>query len=142
MESIDNVHMENEMNLGTQTGSLVNHLQSRAVIGQPEPAIGMGVTFLSWTDREPGTIVNVFKIGKTQYIECTDDDYKRIDSNGISESQKYEYTTNPDGYRSTFRIGRSGKWESVSKNENGRYVKTGGYGLRIGQREKYHDFSF
>jgi hypothetical protein len=34
------------MRIGTQTNSLVNHLYSRAVNGQPEPVIGMGATLL------------------------------------------------------------------------------------------------
>ena len=39
------------MNIGTQTSSLVNHLYSRMTIGEPEPTVGMGVTMLSWSDR-------------------------------------------------------------------------------------------
>lgn len=130
------------MRLGNQTNSLVNHLQSRAVIGQPEPVVGMGVTMLGWTDRNPGTIAEVFKVGKTQYIAVQADNYRRIDNNGMSESQEYEYTPNPDAYREIFRIGRNGLWEACRLNENGRYVKTGGKGLRIGERERYYDFSF
>ncbi|MBI0325563.1 hypothetical protein [Burkholderia plantarii] len=41
---------------------LVNHLQARAVIGQPEPVVGMGVTILAWTDRYAGTIVKIEKL--------------------------------------------------------------------------------
>jgi hypothetical protein len=51
------------MKLGSQTASLSNHLLSRAVIGEPEVKAGMGVTFLSWTDRDPGTIFRVFTSG-------------------------------------------------------------------------------
>lgn len=64
------------MKLGTETASLINHLHSRAVIGQPEPVIGMGVTFLGWTDRSAGTIFRVFKQpGKAglTIIECRND---------------------------------------------------------------------
>lgn len=32
------------MKLGTQTGSVINHLYSRGVIGQPTPEVGMGAT--------------------------------------------------------------------------------------------------
>lgn len=130
------------MRLGNQTNSLVNHLQSRAVIGQPEPVVGMGATLLGWTDRNPATIVEVFKIGKTQYVLVQEDNAKRVDNNGMSEDQTYEYTPNPDAYKKAFRIGRNGLWEAVIKNENDRYVKSGGNGLRIGEREKYYDFSF
>ena len=131
------------MNLGSQTGSLSNHLLSRAVIGQPEVQVGMGVTFLSWTDRNPGTIYAVTKVGKNTIIECREDDAKRIDSNGMSEAQEYEYIQRPDRAPYFYRVGRNGLWEQIRKNEEtGRWVKGGSRGLRIGEREKYHDFSF
>jgi hypothetical protein len=130
------------MRLGTETASLVNHIQSRSVIGQPQPVAGMGVTFLHWTDRSPGTIFRVFTVGKTTYIETRDDDYRRTDSNGMSEEQSYKYTTLVNGYKRNFRIGRKGLWEEVRRNEAGRWVKAGGCGLQIGRRNAYHDFSF
>lgn len=130
------------MQLGTQTASLVNHLHARGVIGQPTPVAGMGVTFLRWTDRSPGTIFRVFTVGKTQYIETRDDDYTRTDKNGMSESQEYTFKTRVNGRRRYFRIGRKGLWEEARQNEQGRWVKAGGPGLRIGDRGAYHDFSF
>lgn len=131
------------MKLGTQTASLMNHIHSRAVIGQPEPTIGMGATILGWTDRNPATVVNVFRTGKSLYVVTQDDSYRRIDENGMSESQEYEYTPNPNGGKRTFRRADDGQWHAVALNDDtGRYVKTGGNGLRIGEREKYHDFSF
>lgn len=126
--------------MAQQYGSLVNQLNAQGVIGQPVPVVGMGVTFLSWSDRAPGTIVNIFNIGKTQYLECQADDYVRVDNNGLSENQKYEYAPNPNGYINVFRVGRNGLWEACYKNQNGRYVKGNG-GLRIGQRERYYDFT-
>ena len=130
------------LKLGSETGSFVNHIKSRGVIGQPEPVVGMGVTFLHWTDRDAGTIFRVFKIGKTTYIETRDDDHKRIDKNGMSEEQDYKFKTRVNGSRKYFRIGRKGFWEQVKQNEAGRWVKAGGCGLRIGERSAYHDFSF
>lgn len=130
------------MRLGTETASLVNHLQSRGVIGQPTPVAGMGVTFLHWTDRSPGTIFRVFTVGNTKYIETRDDDYKRIDNNGASEEQEYTFKTLVNGHKRYFRVGRSGLWEQVRQNDKGRWVKAGGPGLRIGSRGAYHDFSF
>jgi len=128
------------MKLGSQTGSVMNHLYSRMTIGEPKPFVGMGVTFLSWTDRHAGTIIEVNT--KKNYIVCTDDDCKRIDSNGMSEAQEYEYTTNPDGHKRYFRKDKNGQWRSMRFNENKRLVYSGIHGLRIGEREKYHDFSF
>ena len=131
------------LKLGTQTASLSNHLLSRAVIGEPDVKPGMGVTFLSWTDRNPGTIFRVFAVGKSMMIECRDDDYVRIDKNGLSEAQEYEYKIKVNGAKRYFRKNaRTGFWESVRKNgETGRWIKCSG-GIRIGEREKYHDFCF
>ena len=128
------------MKLGTQTGSVMNHLYSRMTIGEPAVYVGMGVTFLSWTDRSAGTIVEVNT--KKNYIVATDDSYKRIDNNGMSEEQEYEYTSNPDGYKRYFRKDKNGQWRPMRFNENGRLVYSGSHGLRVGERDKYHDFSF
>jgi hypothetical protein len=129
------------MRLGSQTNSVINHLLSRATVGQPVPTIGMGATLLGWTDRAPATIVGVFKA--TQMIRVQEDNYRRVDKNGMSECQTYEYSPNPEGYVHTFRRNKHGAWEEVAFNPaTNRYKKTGGHGLRIGDREKYHDFSF
>jgi hypothetical protein len=131
------------MRLGSETNSVVNHLFSRSVKGQPSPVAGMGVTFLHWTDRAPGTIFKVFVVGSRTVIECRADDYKRIDKNGLSEDQDYEFTTKVNGGKSYFRRENDGKWQSVKWNpEIKRWVKGGGAGLRIGHRGAYHDFSF
>jgi hypothetical protein len=127
------------MNAGTQTGSLVNHIYSRMTIGAPEPTVGMGVTMLSWTDRHAGTIVEVNT--KKRYIAVTEDSKTRIDNNGISESQQYEFTAVMDGYRNYYRKDRKGQWRRCYFNNNGRLVFGTG-GLIIGHRESYYDFSF
>lgn len=128
------------MQAGTETGSLINHVMSISVRGEPAPYVGMGVTLLSWTDRNPGTIVDVLKSGHI-IVQC--DDYKRIDNNGLSESQQYEYSPNPDAHRMIFKKDRKGIWSEYYLNPvTGRLNKAQGAGLRIGVREKYHDFSF
>lgn len=130
------------MKLGTQTASLVNHIHSRSVIGQPEPYAGMPVTLLHWTDRSPGTIFRVWKHAKSSFIEVREDSYRRTDSRGMTEDQDYTYKTEVNGYKSFWRQGKDGTWEGVMFNpETGRWVKNGG-ALRLGHREKYHDFSF
>jgi hypothetical protein len=122
-----------------QTGSLVNHMYSRMTIGAPEPEVGMGVTMLGWTDRHAGTIVEVNN--KKRYIAVTEDHAKRIDNNGISESQEYEYTPDFNGYRIYYRKDRKGEWRVCHYNENKRLVFGRG-GLIVNHREKYHDYSF
>lgn len=135
------------MNLGTHTASLVNHLHSRGVVGQPDPKVGMGATFLSWTDRAAGTIVAVEEIvASRRYfrIAVSHDTAKRIDDNGMSESQTYEYTSNMDvAGADWFQQDKRGMWVRIVRNpETGKWNQSKDGGLRIGQRETYHDFSF
>lgn len=111
------------MRLGTETGSLVNHILSRS--GVPAE-IGMGATICGWTDRYPATIV---KVTPTQ-VHVQEDDYKRTDNNGISESQEYEYFRNENSRVQIFR-----------KTKRGLRDKNGSY-LSVGTRERYYDFSF
>ena len=111
------------MRLGTETGSLINHfLAKNGVI----PEIGMGATICGWTDRYPATIV---KITATQ-VHVQIDNYTRVDNNGMSESQDYEYSPNPDAPIRIFRKTKKGL-----KNACGDY-------LSIGRRERYYDYSF
>jgi hypothetical protein len=130
------------MKLGTETGSVMNHLYSRGTIGQPEPAVGMGVTLLHWTDRSPGTIFRVLP-GKQVVIEVRRDNYRMVSGSAMSESQGYEFTTSPSGSRSFFRREDDGRWQEVRVSEKtGRFVKGGSTGLRIGERGAYRDPSF
>lgn len=128
------------MKLGTETGSFTNHIYSRATKGQPEPEVGMGCTLLQWSDRQAATIIAI----ENGILTVQEDHAKRIDQNGMSEDQDYEYAPNPDGATYHFRFGKSEKWELVHQNERtGRWNKSeSGAGLLIGQRRQYHDFSF
>lgn len=125
------------MKLGTQTGSLINHIYSRHA--NPEPAVGMGATICMWSDRHAVTIVEVAK----GYIVTQTDNVKRIDNNGMSESQSYEYTPNPEGSLQYWKLDKKGKYRVAYKNENGRLVfASHSSHLGIGYREEYYDFSF
>ncbi len=110
------------MKLGTETGSLINHLMAGGV----QPKIGMGATILQWTDRTAGTIV---KITPTQ-IHVQEDNAVRIDNNGRSESQTYSYSPNPHGTIHIFRKTKRG------------YRNKAGNALIIGERREYYDYSF
>ena len=46
------------LKLGTETGSLINHLYSRSA-QIDEIAVGVGATIISWSDRRAGTIIEV-----------------------------------------------------------------------------------
>ena len=113
-------------------GSLIN-LVTEGMGNRLVPEVGMGITLLSWTDREPMTIVSVSKTGKS--FKATRDSYKRTDANGMSECQEYEYTTNPDGYPEEFSMAKNGRFYTKGGMKNGS-------GCWLGKRERYYDFSF
>ena len=113
------------MKLGTETGSLINHIYGSQEEGTYRE-VGMGVTILHWTDREAGTIVKV----TPKTIHVTEDKATRIDKNGMSESQEYTYETNPNAKPDIFRLTKRG-WRNSAGN-----------GLLIGIRRKYYDYSF
>jgi hypothetical protein len=114
------------MNLGTETASVVNNIMSSAV-GAPTPEVGMGCTILKWSDRVAATIIKV--TAKT--IDVQEDLATRIDNNGMSESQRYTYERDPKGTIRVFRL-----------TKNGWRLSGGGWGLGIGYRQSYHDYSF
>lgn len=131
------------MKLGTETGSVMNHLISRGVIGQPEPAVGMGATILMWTDRKAATVTEVFKVGMLTYITIQADKSKVVKGSSQDGSAEYEFIPDPNGSTTTYRREANGLWTEVRKNKaTGRWVKTQGAGLRIGERDEYCDPSF
>ena len=111
------------MKLGTQTGSLINHLTSRGQ--QSKPEVGMGATILMWTDRHAATIVRV----TPSQVHAQRDNSKRLDTNGMSESQQYEFTPDPEASVEIYRKTKQGY-----KGPSGTLI--------IGHRSKYHDYSF
>ena len=111
------------MKLGTETGSLMNYMMD----GGLRHTIGTGATILFWTDRYAGTIIKI----TAKQIHVQEDTITRTDSNGMSESQSYDYAPNPNGKVHVFRL-----------NKRGRYRSPQGCGLCIGERDQYHDFSF
>jgi len=120
------------LKLGTETGSVINHIYSRMTKGAPEPVVGMGVTMLGWTDREPGTIVRVFQIGKDLAIEVQADNYQVVSGSMHDGSAQYEYRANPDAHKVAYRY-RKNAWNEVRFNvETKRWNLTGGKGIIIG----------
>lgn len=132
------------MKLGTQTGSVINHLHSRAVIGQPDPKPGMGCTILKWSDRDAATIRNVFNIRDMRAVQVTCDRAKVVDGSEHDGSAAYEFETTPDGTLLTFAFNGHAWIQYVVNPETKRWNKVpgGGKGLRIGDRDHYRDPSF
>lgn len=93
-----------------------------------EPEVGMGVTWGAGSDRYPGTISRVSASGKTFWYKR--DDFRRTDSNGLSEDQEYEITPNPDYSECRVSWTKRG-WKEV-----------GGGGVGVGFRRAYQDPHF
>lgn len=112
-------------------GSLQNRLAERS--RQPEPEVGMGATEMFYTDREPYEIIEV---KDSRHITVRSMSCKRIDNNGMSECQDYEYAPDPNGRIATLFKTKQGRWvERVGKSYSCN-------GWAIGYAEKYYDFSF
>jgi hypothetical protein len=97
------------------------------------PEVGMGVTYLGWSDRRPFTVIEIVSPKK---IVIQADIVKRIDSNGASPHQEYEYYPDPEGVKRTLTQRRNGMWIEV-----GNSMRTGS-AYRVGLREMYHDYTF
>lgn len=123
------------LRLGTQTGSVINHIESRDASAQP--AVGMGATRLGWSDRHPYTVIEVLlfksgaKAGQVRAVCVQEDNATRTDKNGMSDSQSYEYTPNPDAPVEVYRACKGGVFKDAK-----------GSRLMIGKRSKYYDYSF
>lgn len=125
-----------------QYGSIVNDIQSRATIGQPEPEVGMGATFLSWSDRHAATVTEVKQVGKATQITVQEDKATRTDSNGMSESQNYSFAPDPSGRQAEARQNRRGQWETGEINPETKRWRFTGQRISVGRRSHYYDFSF
>jgi hypothetical protein len=116
-------------------GNIMNRIAESCK--QTTPEVGMGATITMHSDRHAATIVaiEVFKSGPKKgsisKIQVQQDKATRTDKNGMSESQDYAYTPNPDAAIQTFSQRKDGSWRD-----------SGGSGLVIGDRDEYYDFSF
>lgn len=91
--------------------------------------VGDGATLCYYSDREPATVIWVSPSQKT--IKIQRDNYKRIDNNGMSDSQEYEYSRNEKGGIETARLDKFGHY----KIPNGTLVI-------VGSRRKFYDYTF
>lgn len=123
-------------------GSLQNRIMESSK--QPVPECGMGATLTSYTDRHACTVIGITqKHGRVIQIEVQEDKAIRTDDNGMSDSQDYRYEPNPKGITHIFRLNKKGVWKQASFNEQTkRWNVRDGYGLLLGVRRHYHDYSF
>ena len=123
------------MKLGRDTGSLINHVMSCSSLA---PEVGMGATILSWSDRNPATVIGWNgKLLTVQYDKAI-----RTDSNGMSECQQYDYERDPDGAIRHYKLTPKGWFEVSFNEETQRWNTVGKGGVAVGYREKFYDYSF
>lgn len=94
--------------------------------------VGDGATYSIGSDRYPLTIVEIVSDRK---VILQRDNYRRTDKNGLSESQTYEYTPNPEARRVVVTKRKNGGWY-----EQGQSIGSGRYSL--GVRRAYQDPSY
>lgn len=114
--------------MSQEFGSLVNLVVSSQsdLSGQAATKVGDGATILVWSDRHAATVV---RVTATQ-IHVQQDKATRIDSNGLSEVQSYQYESDLTSPVVIFRKTQKG-WRSRN-----------GQSLWIGIRQEYYDHSF
>lgn len=112
-------------------GSMVNLLIDSGHQGK-DPEVGDPATLIEWSDRHAATVTAVTRFktgqraGQVRSISVRPDNARRIDNNGMSESQTYEFTPDPSRLEQTFRVNKHGRTP----------------GLAVGFRSEYYDYSF
>lgn len=105
-------------------------MKRKSTTSNTMPTIGMGVTIQYHSDREAGTIIQVTQNGRRIVIQ--EDSATRTDSNGMSESQTYEFSPNPEGTTHIATLRKDGTYRLQGSKER----------VYLGTRDKYYDFSF
>jgi len=94
------------------------------------PTVGMGATISYHSDCSPATVIQVLHNGRRLVLQ--EDKAIRTDTNGMSESQSYDYETDLNG-----------SIHYASLRKDGTYRLLGGKtSIWLGSRRKYHDYSF
>ncbi|CPW67078.1 hypothetical protein [Mycobacteroides abscessus] len=115
-----------------RNGSLHNMIAANTRSAAPQ--VGMGATIVMWSDRHAATIVGVSDSGSTVSVQR--DRATRTDNYGMSDSQSYAYSPNPEASIQAFTLRKTGRWVRRGEPEKGGTV------LLIGQRDEYYDYSF
>ena len=112
------------------TGSLVNFLLGN---NDTEPKVGEGATIMLWTDRYAYEVVEYDPIEKKVVLQRYAP--KRVDKNGMSDAQKYEYDELVDSFV-TLRY-KWGAWRQQAPD--GKWPKVN---VVFGVKREYYDYSF
>lgn len=97
----------------------------------PTPEVGMGATYIGYTDRHAYTVIEVVN---PKCIVVQQDTARRTDKNGMSDSQSWEFERNPNGRRVTLTLRKNGDWRETGTRSGGTFL--------IGERMEYYDYSF
>lgn len=97
-----------------------------------QPQVGDGATQQVGSDRYPYTVI---KILSPRRLVVQQDNARRTDSNGMSESQTYEYSPNPNASEVIITLRKNGRWHRLGES-----IKSGSF--YVGRRSMYQDPSF
>lgn len=105
-----------------------------SVVKIPFPPWELGATEYCWSDRHAYEIIAV---KDERHITVRAYECKRVDNNGMSDCQEYEYTSNPDGATANLFLTKKGEWREKYKDNSLGCNRWG-----VGRAEEYYDYSF
>ncbi len=116
-------------------GSLNNRLDENKYFNGTENNLKVGTlaTEYYWSDRKPYEVVKVIN---QKHIFIRELDAKRIDNNGMSDSQHYEYSSNENNKEIELKF-TYGHWRIIRKDKSSIRIN-----ISFGCAEKYYDYSF
>lgn len=125
------------MQLGTQTGSLVNHIKTTST-KETLPVVGKGATHFGWSDRHAYFVLWVSKDSREVVIERAK--AIRTDNNGYySEEQYYRFERPAEENRSFMKLRkRYGNWWIL--DDDGK--PTSKFVVVFGYMDEYYDPTF
>jgi hypothetical protein len=130
--SQSNPNIMNALKLGTQTGSLFNHLISGSA--SPAPVVGLGATILAWTDRRAATITEVSPSGKRIGVV---EDIATAKHKGMTDpGQEWDLQPGNPQHIKYFSLRKNGAW--VREGETAK----GGQRISLGHKSHFYDYSF
>lgn len=99
-------------------GSLQNRLEEGKQFVE-EIKVGTGVTEYSWSDRHPYEVIEVID---QKHIIIRALNYRRIDDNGMSDAQSYEYISNENNIKYELVL-RNNVWYKVIEYTKDRWLE-------------------
>ena len=100
-------------------GSLNNRLEENQMFVD-KIEVGTLATEYHWSDRTPYEVIEVIN---DKNVVIRQLDAKRIDNNGMSDCQEYEYTSNEKNYSVEITL-RNGKWYKVNRMSKEKFLKS------------------